>query len=157
MDIIKPQNVHQFNTHRNTSKLLFFVQKYILITHTIIIMTDYFQCHFRNIIGPKVIYLGKLTNIFFFLSLQTDECQKSLKQFPMMVDEQLIQSLPLDGATQPYIIIIALVLSLVVIMLVGMLGWVFYAYRNPTTRSGQILIRSTAKSRLFRSPSTSTV
>jgi len=88
---------------------------------------------------------------------KTDECQKSLKQFPMMVDEKLIQSLPLDGGTQPFIIIIALVLSLVVIMLVAMLGWVLYAYRNPTTRSGQILIRSTAKSRLFRSPSTSTV
>ena len=115
-----------------------------------------FWCHFRIIIGSQLIYLNK-SNDLFFLLIQTDECQKSLKQFPMMVDEKLIQPLPLDGGTQPFIIIIALVLSLVVIMLVAMLGWVLYAYRNPTTRSGQILIRSTAKSRLFRSPSTSTV
>ena len=75
----------------------------------------------------------------------------------MMVDDELILSLPYENGPEPYVIIIALILSLVVIMLVAILGWVFYAYRNPTTRSGQILIRSTAKSRLFRSPSTTTV
>ena len=76
----------------------------------------------------------------------------------MMVDDELIQSLPYENGTAPYVIIIALLLCLVLIMLVAILGWVFYAYRNPTTRSGQILIRSTAaKSRLFRSPSTTTV
>ena len=76
----------------------------------------------------------------------------------MMVDDELIQSLPYENGPEPYVIIIALVLSLAVIMLVAILGWVFYAYRNPTTRSGQILIRSTtAKNRLFRSPSTTTV
>ena len=132
------------------------MQKYKLIIHTIIIMTDSFLMSFpyHNWVLSNL-QIGNM--IFFFCSFQTDECQKSLKQFPMMVDEKLIQSLPLDGGTQPFIIIIALVLSLVVIMLVAMLGWVLYAYRNPTTRSGQILIRSTAKSRLFRSPSTSTV
>merc|ERR1712038_327287 len=88
---------------------------------------------------------------------KTDHCQTSLKQFPMMVDDELIKSLPYENGTAPYVIIIALLLCLVLIMLVAILGWVFYAYRNPTTRSGQILIRSTAKSRLFRSPSTTTV
>jgi len=90
---------------------------------------------------------------------KTDECRTSLGQFTMMVDETLIQNLPFQngGGAEPYVIIVALILSLVVIMLVAMLGWVFYAYRNPTTRSGQFLIRSTAKNRLSRSPSTSTV
>ena len=77
----------------------------------------------------------------------------------MMVDDTLIRSLPLkDGdGTAAYVVVIALVLSLVVIMLVAIIGWVFYAYRNPTTHSGQLLIRSTAKNRIFRSASTSTV
>jgi len=88
---------------------------------------------------------------------KTDDCQTSLKQFPMMVDDELIKSLPYENGAAPYVIIIVLLLCLVLIMLVAILGWVFYAYRNPTTRSGQILIRSTAKSRLFRSPSTTTV
>lgn len=91
---------------------------------------------------------------------KNDECQTSLKQFQMMVDEKhLVQNLPLtdDGPT-PYVVIIALVLSMVAITVVALLGWVFYAYRNPTSSSGQFLIRSTAgKHRLFRSPSTSTV
>ena len=137
--------MHQFCTQRQITKCM---QKYKLIIHTIIIMTDSFLMSFP--------YHNWVHNILVFLHFRLMS-QKSLKQFPMMVDEKLIQSLPLDGGTQPFIIIIALVLSLVVIMLVAMLGWVLYAYRNPTTRSGQILIRSTAKSRLFRSPSTSTV
>lgn len=91
---------------------------------------------------------------------KNDECQTSLEQFQMMVDEKhLVQNLPLtdDGPT-PYVVIIALVLSMVAITVVALLGWVFYAYRNPTSSSGQFLIRSTAgKHRLFRSPSTSTV
>ena len=89
-----------------------------------------------------------------------DTCQTSLQQFTMMIEDKAIRNLPLNsggGGTAAYAVVIALVLSLVVVMLVAMLGWVFYAYRNPTTRSGQILIRSTAKNRLFRSPSTSTV
>ena len=142
--------MHQFCTHCSNVQITTFIQKYQLIIHTTIIVTDSFLMSF-----PQHNWI--LSYLNSFSSFQTDECQKSLKQFPMMVDENLIQSLPLDGGTQPFIIIIALVLSLVVIMLVAMLGWVLYAYRNPTTRSGQILIRSTAKSRLFRSPSTSTV
>ena len=101
---------------------------------------------------------------------QNNECQTSLKQFQMMYDEENLKqdwtryldhekNLPLtdDGPT-PYVVIIALVLSMVAITVVALLGWVFYAYRNPTSSSGQFLIRSTAgKHRLFRSPSTSTV
>merc|ERR1712150_471024 len=86
---------------------------------------------------------------------KTNDCQTSLGQFTMMVDETMVKNLPYqinggEGGAEPYVIIVALILSVVVIMLVGMLGWVFYAYRNPTARSGQILIRSTAKNRLFR-------
>ena len=103
--------------------------------------------------------LQNISYVVFYIS-QNDECQTSLKQFQMMVDEKhLVQNLPLidDGPT-PYVVIIALVLSMVAITVVALLGWVFYAYRNPTSSSGQFLIRSTAgKHRLFRSPSTSTV
>ena len=85
-----------------------------------------------------------------------------------MIDPELTQQqLPLkdktgleeeDGdKTGSYVVVIALVLSLVVIMLVGILGLAFYAYRNPTSRSGQFLIRATAKNGLFRTGSTLTV
>jgi len=76
---------------------------------------------------------------------KSDSCQQSLKQFTMGED---------DGI-ESYVII--LVLSLVVIILIAVLGWVFYAWSYPTTRSGQILIRSTSKYRVFRSTLTSTV
>ena len=79
----------------------------------------------------------------------------------MMVDPDLIQQLPLkdktgDGdKTESYMVVTALVLSLVVITLVAILGWVFYAYRNPTSRSGQVLIRvKSGRQGLFRSGST---
>ena len=81
----------------------------------------------------------------------------------MMVDPDLIQQLPLkdktglgDGnKTESYMVVTGLVLSLVVIMLVAILGWVFYAYRNPTSRSGQVLIRAkSGRHGLFRSGST---
>ena len=98
---------------------------------------------------------------------QNDECQTSLKQFQMMVDEENLkqdwyldqeENLPLtdDGHTS-YVGIIAVVLSMAAITVVSLLGWVFYAYRNPTSRSGRFLIRSTRDNRLFRFPSTSTV
>ena len=100
---------------------------------------------------------------------QNDECQTNLKQFQMMIDEENLehdwtiywdqdQNLPLtdDGPT-PYVVIIALVLSMVAITVVALLGWVYYAYRKPTSSSGQFLIRFTRGNRLFRFPSTSTV
>ena len=100
---------------------------------------------------------------------QNNECQTSLKQFHMMYDEENLkqdwtryldheQNFPLadDGPT-PYVGIIAVVLSMAAITAVSLLGWVFYAYRNPTSRSGRFLIRSTRDNRLFRFPSTSTV
>ena len=100
---------------------------------------------------------------------QNDECQTSLKQFQMMYDEGNLKqdwtryfdheqnlSLTDDGPT-PYVGIIAVVLSMAAITVVSLLGWVFYAYRNPTSRSGRFLIRSTRDNRLFRFPSTSTV
>ena len=96
---------------------------------------------------------------------QNDECQTSLKQFQMMVDEENLKQdwtlgqdwyLDHDGPTS-YVAIIAVVLSMTAITVVSLLGLVFYAYRNPTSRSGRFLIRSTHGNRLFRFPLTSTV
>ena len=98
---------------------------------------------------------------------QNDECQTSLKQFQMMVDEENLKqdwyldqeenlTLTDDGPTS-YVGIIAVVFCMAAITVVSILGWVFYAYKNPTSRSGQFLIRSTHGNWLFRFPLTSTV
>jgi len=107
---------------------------------------------------------------------KNDSCQKGINHFTIMVDEKLIPKLSLqdrddgngsyvmvdkkripklplqdkDKGNGSYVIILVLVLSFVVIIIVAMLGWVFYAYRNPTTRSGQTLIKATAKNRHHR-------
>lgn len=66
----------------------------------------------------------------FVIPFQDETCQTDLQQLGV-------------GKTQSNVVVIAVVLSIVVIMLVAILGWVLYAYRNPTSRSGQLLIRST--------------
>ena len=100
---------------------------------------------------------------------QNDECQTNLKQFQMMIDEENLehdwtiywdqdQNLPLtDDGPKSYVGIIAVVISMAAITVVALLGWFYYAYRKPTSSSGQFLIRFTSGNQLFRFPSTSTV
>ena len=62
-----------------------------------------------------------------------------------------------DDEPASYVGIIAVFISMAAITVVALLGWVFFAYRKPSSSSGQFLFRFNRGNRLFRFPSTSTV